>query len=603
MAITTLTGLGSGLDIKNLVPALIEAEKAPKQAQINTQKARTDTQLSAVSMLKSALASFESSLLGLKSGSSSFSGYKATSSAESLASVTLKPIPATASSVASAKLLDGNATVFASGGTLTIQRGAETPHSELTIAAGATITQVRDAINSQLSGKGISASIQTIEGSQRLVVSSSKTGARNDLVISGTGDLVALNANGALQQTADAAGYLTRAADAVQAQAGAHVLKVDTLAAASKVASALQPSGSTTQYASGGKLIIQIGAGSTEHEVDVAANASLEQIRDSINGKLSGNGISASIISDSSGARLVLSSSVYGSGNDITMTSTGADLAVLDIDGTTQQTGNGAGWLTAAADAKFSIDGLAVTSKDNTFNGLQGMSIKLQEVGSTTVSVSANSDGIAGSVEAFVMAYNTLLTVTNGLTKVTQTTDKDGNPSTQAGALVADSGLRAMLSQIRSALASPIGGAGQLKVMADLGVSTNRDGTLALDADKLKKTVAQDPTALAQKRIVALDPESIQEFFTGKNGLINRIGDITTVYTSTGGLLASREKSLNSVLENLAKDQGALDRRIEKLTLSLFTRFNAMDSLVARLTATSQSVMATLNALNNKKDD
>ncbi|HTN31742.1 MAG TPA: flagellar filament capping protein FliD [Pseudomonas sp.] len=603
MAITTLTGLGSGLDIKNLVPALIEAEKAPKQAQINTQKARTDTQLSAVSMLKSALASFESSLLGLKSGSGSFSGYKAASSAESLASVTLKPIPATASKVASAKLVDGSATVFASGGTLTIQRGAETPHSELTIAAGATITQVRDAINSQLSGKGVSASIQTIEGSQRLVVSSSKTGAGNDLVISGTDDLAALNANGTLQQAADAAGYLTRAADVVQAQAGAHVLKVDTLAAASKVASALQAGGSTTQYASGGKLTIQVGAGGAEHEVDVAANASLEQIRDSINGKLSGNGISASIISDSSGARLVLSSSVSGAGNDITVTSTGTDLTVLDIDGTQQQTGNAAGWLTEAADAKFSIDGLAMTSKDNTFNGLQGLSIKLQEVGSTTVSVSANSDGIAGSVEAFVMAYNTLLTVTNGLTKVTQTTDKDGNATTQAGALVADSGLRSMLSQIRSVMASPAGGAGQLKVLADLGVSTNRDGTLALDTDKLKKTVAQDPTALAQKRIVALDPGSIQEFFTGEKGLINRIGDITTVYTSTGGLLASREKSLSSVLENLAKDQGALDRRIEKLTLSLFARFNAMDNLVARLTATSQSVMATLNALNNKKDD
>ena len=46
-----------------------------------------------------------------------------------------------------------------------------------------------------------------------------------------------------------------------------------------------------------------------------------------------------------------------------------------------------------------------------------------------------------------------------------------------------------------------------------------------------------------------------------------------------------------------------MDLRIETLTLSLFKKFNAMDSLVARLNATSQSVLATLNALNKRKDD
>src|SRR5690606_5440160 len=110
-----------------------------------------------------------------------------------------------------------------------------------------------------------------------------------------------------------------------------------------------------------------------------------------------------------------------------------------------------------------------------------------QEEGATNLSVSANTDGIVGSVESFVMAYNTLLTVTNGLTKVTETTDKDGNLTTQAGALVADSTLRSMMSQLRRTLSNPVEGAGNLKSLADLGVSTNRDGTLALDSDKLRK--------------------------------------------------------------------------------------------------------------------
>ncbi len=270
MSITTITGLGSGLDIKNLVPALVEAEKAPKQAQINIQKARNETQLSAVGMLKSALETFESSLLGLKSSSTAFDGYKATSSKEGVASVTLQP----------------NAT---------------------------NITQ------------------------------------------------------------------------------GSYVLKVDNLASASKVASKVQADGISTRYAAG-ELTISIGASGTPHKITVAENSTLDQIRDAINDRLSSVGVTAGIISDSNGARLVLSSELPGAGNDIMVTGatagagTGVDLAELNIDGTQQQSGSDAGWLVQSKDAKYSIDGLEMTSKSNVITGVQGLNIRLLEEGTTTLS-------------------------------------------------------------------------------------------------------------------------------------------------------------------------------------------------------------------------
>jgi flagellar hook-associated protein 2 len=464
MAITSLTGLGSGLDINKLVPALVEAEKAPKQSQINNQKVRTETQLSAVGMLKSALETFESSLLALKSSSTSFDGYKAVSSKTSVASVTM---------------------------------GAS-------------------------------------------------------------------------------------------AVAGSYRLEVESLATASKVASAVQAK--DTAYEAG-ELKVKLGDGGAEYTIAISDGATLEDIRESINSQLSNQGISANVISDSSGSRLVLSSELTGDGNDISVTGTaGTSLAGLDIDGKQKQSANGAGFITPAANAKYSIDGLEMSNKDNTITGLQGLTIKLQEEGTTTLTVSANTDGIQASVESFVMAYNTLLTVTNGLTKVSSTTDKDGNATTQAGALVADSTLRSMMSQMRTALTSPVDGAGSLQVLAQLGVSTNRDGTLALDSDKLKAAVADDPAG-------------IKQFFTGDKGLFNRIGDITTVYSGASGLLASRETSLSSTITGLAEEQASLDRRIENLTLTMYKKFNAMDGLVARLNATRDSVMATLNALNKKGDD
>lgn len=580
MAVSTITGLGSGLEINKLVEALANAERAPKQTQIDTQKARTDTQLSAVGMLKSAVETFEASLLGLKSSSTAFDSYKASSSKSDVATLTMGAGAvagsyklevtqlATASKVASAVQ---NSTTYASGGELTIRLGG-TSHL-LNIAENASLSDIRDAINKQLgSVPGISANILTDgSGGSRLVLSSEVTGAGTDISVSGEGDLARLNIDGSVAN-------------------GAASVSSGTLAA--------------TSFASG-ELTVSLGGSSATinmsellgSDTSIGADELVERINARFAATPGMEQLSVALGGEGANQALVFSSA-SSSGETLAVSGTG-DLNI-HASGTVK---NGAGYITQAADAAFKLDGLEMSSKTNTVTNLSGLSIKLEGEGTTNLSVSANTDGIVGSVESFVMAYNTLLTVTNGLTKVTQTTDKDGNATTQAGALVADSTLRSMMSQLRRGLSNPSEGTGNLKSLADLGISTNRDGSLALDSDKLKKVVTQDPAALAQKRIVAIEPSAIQAFFTGENGLINRIGDITSVYSGAQGLLASREKSLSNVKDALANDQAKLDLRIENLTLSLFKKFNAMDSLVARLNATSQSVLATLNALNKKGSD
>lgn len=581
MAVSTITGLGSGLDINKLVEALANAEKAPKQTQINIQKARNETQLSAVGMLKSAVETFEASLLGLKQNTSAFAAYKASSSKSEVATVTMGSGAvagsyklevtqlATASKVASAIQ---SSTTYASGGKLTIKIG-DNEH-ELSVAEGASLTDIRNAINDKLSGSaGISANIVTDgQGGSRLVLSSETTGEGADISVIGEGDLARLNISGSQQNGTTS--NVTSAAIAVDKfQTGQLNIKLKGVNHPISMAELL---GSDTEL-SLDQLAERLNA-------KFAAADALKQLRVAVTGE--GN------------ERTLTFSSTSSAGEALTVTGTG-DLNI-SASGTVQ---SGAGYITQAADAIFKLDGLEMSSKTNTVTNLSGLTIRLAEEGTTNLSIAANTDGVVGSVESFVMAYNTLLAVTTGLTKVTQTTDSDGNITTQAGALVADSTLRSMMSQLRRTLSNPIEGAGNLKSLADLGISTNRDGTLALDTDRLRKVVSQDPAALASKRIPVIDPEAIQNFFTGENGLFNRIGDITSVYSGKDGLLASREKSLTDAQNALAADQARLDLRIETLTTSLFKKFNAMDSLVARLNATSQSVLATLNALNKKKDD
>jgi len=95
----------------------------------------------------------------------------------------------------------------------------------------------------------------------------------------------------------------------------------------------------------------------------------------------------------------------------------------------------------------------------------------------------------------------------------------------------------------------------------------------------------------------------ISDLFTGKEGLLTRMTTATEGYAKTGGILASRQTSLTAQLKELESSQEALDRRIESLTETLTKKYNAMDTLVAQLKASSDSVMTTLNALNKSNSD
>lgn len=267
------------------------------------------------------------------------------------------------------------------------------------------------------------------------------------------------------------------------------------------------------------------------------------------------------------------------------------DLAALNInvdeDGNhdlTQQSGTGAGSITLASNASYKIDGLELSSFTNTVMALSGLSIKLTAEGTTTLTVAPNTEGLKTSIEAFVSAYNNLITVTNALTRVTTSEDET---STDAGALVGDALVRSLLGSIRNELVQPSTGSGELSVLAQLGVTTNKDGTLSIDDAKLSSALETHY-------------DEVQAFFVGDDGLIPRLKSVTEPYTAPGGLLAGRTESLQKTMTQLSEQQQALDRRIDSLTTSLYTKYNNMDILVAQLQATSESILATLNALNNK---
>ncbi len=374
------------------------------------------------------------------------------------------------------------------------------------------------------------------------------------------------------------------------AVAGSYQVRVSQLAAGSKVATATVPGDAEF---SAGNLTLSLGspAGPKSYDVQISESASLLQVRDAINSQLKERGITANLVSDpgdpEAGSRLVLSSSETGEGNDIFVSGSNESLAALEIDASQERVGNGAGYIVQAKNAQFELDGLPLSSPTNAISGaVDGITISLLPASQNetiTVTVGINEDGLKESVQNFVDAYNQLMKVTDQLTRVSVGAD---GTTTNSGALVGDASLRQLLSSVRKELTSA--GGGSISMLSDLGITTQRDGSLGVDGAKLGEVIKKTPDAIGV-------------YFTGSDGLFLRLDAQVKSYTQTGGLLAERSNSLQGTLDSIAKQRADHERRMVSVEARLFAQFNAMDSLVGRLTSTGNSLLASLEALTASK--
>ncbi|MBF8638515.1 MULTISPECIES: flagellar filament capping protein FliD [Pseudomonas] len=359
------------------------------------------------------------------------------------------------------------------------------------------------------------------------------------------------------------------------ASSGNYALEVTQLATASKISTQIYEKTSTIVNDSGESQTLTINQGSATHSVNIAAGATLQQARDTINDQLQSKGITANIVTDASGSRLIFSSTKMGEGTELTL---GGDASMAQ----------GVSTIAKPQNAKYTLDGLALESASNTVTGaISGVDITLVKEGKSNLAVTSNSDTLKTSVKSFVTAYNALMTTINTQTKVT--TGADG-AATGSAALTGDATMRSLVNSVRNEISHSVGATG-LRTLSQLGINTvQKTGLLEFNDtkwDAAVKTYGAD----------------INNLFTGKDGLLTRMTNVTEEYTKAGGILASRQTSLTNQLKELEESQQALDRRIESLTDTLTKKYNAMDTMVAQLKATSDSVMTTLNALNKAKSD
>lgn len=372
---------------------------------------------------------------------------------------------------------------------------------------------------------------------------------------------------------------------------GIYKIHVDQLATSSKIASAAFADGAKASVNAGAAGVLTItqgtpGGADKTYNLSIPANSTLESVAKALNDKYQFSGLSANVVTDNFGSRLVVSSANTGAGSDISL----SGIPGLEVNGkqvisaTPDATSSGAVG-SIALDAKFTVDGLAITSPSNKLDKtVSGLSMTLSGLGDSQVLVTANTDGLKASIQKFVDAYNAVANAITSLTK--PSLDDDGNPTIPA-ALTGDSMPRSILAAMRGPL-SETGNGDKLTVLSQLGITTDQK-TGALNFDATKFTAAMNDKKLGGE---------VQTLFSGDNGLLSRMDKAISPYTQTGGILDTRSTALAKTKTKLDNDQAALDRRIESLTAVLTKKYNDMDTLVGKLKATASNITSMFEAMN-----
>ena len=399
--------------------------------------------------------------------------------------------------------------------------------------------------------------------------------------------------------------------------------------------------------------------GQSQISVSATASTTLTDLRDAIN--------NAATDSDNDGTKDVLASIIYDGSNYMLMlkSESGAinEMKVTDSHSTpayAYDTTDGA-QLTqrvAGVNSAFTVDGISMSRTSNSVDDLfDGFTLDLKKTSSSAVRISSSVDldGVSDLLSGYVETYNQVML------NLTAMGANDPVDPENDGALIGDSTLREIRSELREMSSTAIKGyEGGPYYLSYLGVSTNRDGTLAFDKGQMETQFKSKPetvrafftnnyaTSNSNITIAAFDftntkpgtyafatdgssthtiggvsatksgdnysvtsgdPQGLTIAVANGSGVtsgtiyygksfINQVVDKLDNYLSFNSILDQRVDNLNDTLSTVAEKRSSLEARIESITQRYARQYSAMESTIASFQETGNM----LTAMLEKKD-
>ena len=413
------------------------------------------------------------------------------------------------------------------------------------------------------------------------------------------------------------------------AATGDHTLQISQIATAQKVAGATQSS-QTTPLGFSGTFSLGLAGGSSA-SITVTSGMTLQGVADAINTQSSTSNVEASIVQVSSGSyELVLTGTQDAA--DISYSSTSGD-DLLNKLGVTDSTAAFSNVLQTAQEAKFTLDGIALTRNSNEITDvLSGITFDLLQPtpsgASLNISIGADTDRITTALQTFVTDYNAF----RDDVIAQQAANPDGTASSNS-VLFGDGTMRQIMTQIEQVLGTSVNGF----TMSDIGLSFNAQNELVLNTGTLSTALstnlsgvtallsAQTKTSSSQLSVVntGTSPESFTLDVTvdasgnlsgasvgGDNSLFtingnSIVGNSGTIYagmafTYTGStsqsIAVTSTSGLATQIAQIAKDASANSGSLQSLIESLQTQDNTMQQKVNDINSAAAAFQTQLEA-------
>ncbi len=348
-------------------------------------------------------------------------------------------------------------------------------------------------------------------------------------------------------------------------------VKVDSLAKAQSTASAaLLPVGGAL---GAGTLRLQLGkwtvvpvsflpqAGVAAVDIVVTAADTVTTVASKING--ANAGVSATVLNDASGQRLLLRSKVTGEQAGFRLTvPVDADADTGDAAGLSRLVVGSA--IQYGADARIQINDIPVSSATNTFTDVvSGVTVNAvtQTTSAVDIVVVPNQGAVKSAVDAFVSAFNAVNQSLNELTKYDAATKTAGLLQGDATAIGLQTALRGMLQSTTAGSA--------YRRLADIGVTQQLGGDLAVDSTKLGVALANGDEV---KKLFRTDNGN-----TLTNGVALKFKDFSKGLLATDGFFSTKDASLKRSLDLNTKDQNRVNIKVSRVEADLNRRYNALD--------------------------
>lgn len=326
-----------------------------------------------------------------------------------------------------------------------------------------------------------------------------------------------------------------------------------------------------------GNFDFKLGAGGAVVSVSVDTSTTLEQLVKAINDKNAGVKASAVNVGTSAAPayKLTLASTATGAANDIVIVGDGTTLGVANTQ--------------PAADAAFSIAGIgSFTRPTNTFSDvLDGVTITLKaSSGSTDLAVALDNGGVQANVKALVDAYNDVVNTIDGQTQVTR--QSDGTLS--SGAFSGDAVPQVIRRSLAAAIATSVGGT--FSSLSLVGITTQKDGTLSLDAAKLQKALTSDPQAVSDLIAGTSTRDGVADLLSTK---------LDTMTKAVTGTIAAKQDGLTTQITATGKHIDAMQARLSTTQKMLTQKFNNLELLMSRIQTAGNSLLSQLTTYQNQQ--